>query len=78
MPSRGLVARGNPFAPVVTTYLVSVLMPMHGREYGIQATRELQSLGAIIDLVLDGYVPEALDALMMRFQAMESARSLGL
>ena len=77
LPTLGIQVAEGRFSPIVETYIVSVLTPSCGRELGMRSLRELKTLGSAVDLLVHGYVPEALDLLMMRFQAVESSPALG-
>ena len=75
LPNRGLDANGKLLPGVFTTYLISVLLPT--MELGQRSEKELRTLGAALDLMTEGFMPEALDVLVGRFQSVETAELLG-
>jgi len=74
LPDRGLAApEGDRFPPVAQTYLISALLPSSGSDVSSRSQRELRTLATGLDLIGQGYVAEAADLFMMRFQAVETA-----
>ena len=46
-------------------------------DLGLRSEKELRTLGMAIDMIVEGYIPEALDILVGRFQGVETAEILG-
>ena len=60
-----------------TAYLSSVLMPSFGDKSSIRHTRELQTLAAALDQLIQGNLAGVADLLAQRFKAVEMAAQEG-
>ena len=77
LPSHAMNLRNGELPAVVQTYMSEVLMPSLSKDFGMRSEREMRTLAMAMDLLLDGHLPEALDFLMCRFQALELSASQG-
>ena len=67
-----------PLDPVVQLYLTTVLFPARGESaFGMRTSRELRTLGLVMDLLLEGQLASALDVLIQRIKALELAAEQG-
>ena len=67
----------TPLAPVVLSYLTSVLLPAASGQMSLRSERELRSLAMAIDYLLTGETVKAADLLIRRFQEVETAHADG-
>ena len=66
------IAEREPFQPIATTFLLTVLFNLHHpREIGVRAERELRTLCMAIDCILRGEPEAGLDVLAQRVKAIE-------
>jgi hypothetical protein len=63
----------DPLAPVVTSYLTSVLVPAAGSQLSLRNSGELRHLAEALDCLLVGNVVGAADVLAQRFRSVETA-----
>lgn len=60
------------YTPAAMKYLMTVLQFVDGQSLTSRDNRELETLATTLDLIADGRVAEAGDAVMQRFKAIES------
>ena len=59
-------------SPLCVAYVTSILQPTSGENGGGRSGEELRTLAHIVDLILKGNLPEAMDVLAGRFSAVET------
>ena len=73
LPRRGLGGNSQGSDGIISTYMVSVLMPSIKGDLRRGSERELRTLAEALDMLILGYLPEGMDILMRRFQASETS-----
>ena len=69
---RGTDGGPDRLSPLCVAYVTSILQPTLGEDAGGRAGDELRTLAHVMDLILKGNLPEAMDILAGRFSAVET------
>ena len=62
---------------VALNYLLTILLPTLGPKVGVRSTRELKTLGSILDHLAGGSPSKAADVVCQRIKALERATQEG-
>ena len=66
-------AEGNRTPAVAMNHVLTILLPSLGQKAGLRSTRELKTLGSILDLLAKGAPSKAADVVAQRIKAVERA-----
>eukprot|EP00435_Cladocopium_sp_Y103_P071316 s228_g37.t1 len=72
-----MVGEGRRTPPVALNHILTVLLPSLGQKAGLRSTRELKTLGTILDQLASGAPSRAADTVTQRIKAVERATHEG-